>query len=605
MKALPEQFLNILKSKLEKEFVPHLPELIGKDKQKVEQDKKQLSRAFSAFALSKLLNIGVATAAKSVVDDFDDNGIDAIFYDRTAKTLYLVQTKLQEGKLFDETDAIKFRNGVELLLSQKYSQFNINVQTRKAELDNAFDEAEQIQLVVAYVGEGVSVHATTAINGLTKDPEHHEFGRLVQNIIEYGPSCVEADLLSEQSLGVVNDSLYLSKWQHLSGARDTHIGIAKVSDLVELHERHKKALYERNIRYFLGSRDSAVNRSIQETLQSCPQDFFFLNNGVTALADLVDAPQGTKVLKRLRLRGLSVINGAQTISSAAEFVAKYPDCDISEARVLVTIIRADSEGLFGRSVTRARNHQNPVSIGNFASLDPKQELLRRELAYLGFSYHYRPEAMPRNPHTSSSIITIEEAMKSLAIFSPDPRYPFWLKNEVSRFQDTSSSEYKSLFAEHLAGVQLANRVTFFRFVRDVVAANAIAAKGAERLFYKHGPYLIAAVLAKRLRKGMAALELADRPTLERALSAPLDACRQICWEKAEPWVGQGRSVLAFFQNQGNTVRLLETAMAACYELGETEGYKALTMSAHTSEVFPREKLFCFLSSQAPQIGDKK
>jgi hypothetical protein len=599
--AIPTNFLNILKNKLEKDFVPHLPELLDKERPKEDQDKKQLSRAFSGFVIHKMLNVGIADAAKSVVDDFDDNGLDAIHYDSTSKTLFLVQTKLEANKQFDEPDAIRFRNGADLLLGQKYKRFNTNVRNRKDELDDAFDEAERIQLVVAYIGTGFSAHAKAALKELTEDEDHHEVGRLQADIVEYGPDRVQADLLAEQSVGVVNDSLRLSKYQHLGGHRDTHIGVALVSDLVALHQNHPKALYERNIRYFLGSHGSDVNKSIKDTLRTAPDEFFYLNNGVTALADLIEAPQGTKTNKRLRLRGLSIINGAQTISSAAEFVAQNPLCDISNAKVLMTIIKADSEGKFGRSVTRARNHQNPVSTGNFASLDPRQEELRRELAYLGYSYHYRPEAMPRNADSSAKIITIEHAMKSLALFEVDSRYPYWLKNEVARFQNAESNEYKTLFTQTLTGTQLVNKVKFFRFVRDVIADNAAATRGAEGLFYKHGAFVIAAVLAKRCRTRVNDPNVLRQTQINELLSAHLDQCRQTCWDIATPLVGRGRSVLAYFQNQGNTVRMLDSCMAAVYGLEQTETYQAVKRVADKREAFPQEKVFRYLSTQSPQI----
>ena len=601
MPALATNFLNILKDKLEKDFIPHLPELLNKERPKADQDKKQLSRAFSGFVLHKMLNVGIADAAQSVVDDFDDNGLDAIHYEATSKTLYLVQTKFREREQFDEGDAIRFRCGADLLLGQRYDRFNANVQCRKDELDDAFDEAERIQLVVAYIGTGFSAHANAALKELTEDEDHHEVGRLQPDIAEYGPDKVQADLLAEQSVGVVNDSLVLSKWQHIGGHRDTHIGVALVSDLVALHKKHKKALYERNIRYFLGSRESDVNKSIQDTLRTAPDEFFYLNNGVTALADLVEAPQGTKANKRLRLRGLSVINGAQTISSAAEFVAQNPLCDISNAKVLVTIIKADSEGKFGRSVTRARNHQNPVSTGNFASLDPRQEELRRELAYLGYSYHYRPEATPRNAEVSASIITIEQAMKALALFEVDSRYPYWLKNEIVRFQNAESSEYQSLFTQTLTGAQLVNKVKFFRFVRDVLASNAAATGGAEGLFYRHGTFVVAAVLAKRCRTRVNEPDVLKQVQLNALLSAPLDQCRQACWDKARPMVGQGRSVLSYFQNQGSTVRLLDGCMSAIYGLELAEAYQAVKLIADRREAFPQERVFRYLTTQAPQI----
>ncbi|BCB26405.1 hypothetical protein SKTS_12910 [Sulfurimicrobium lacus] len=166
MPALATNFLNILKDKLEKDFIPHLPELLNKERPKADQDKKQLSRAFSGFVLHKMLNVGITDAAKSVVDDFDDNGLDAIHYEATSKTLYLVQTKFREREQFDEGDAIRFRSGADLLLGQRYDRFNANVQCRKDELDDAFDEAERIQLVVAYIGTGFSVHANAALKEL-------------------------------------------------------------------------------------------------------------------------------------------------------------------------------------------------------------------------------------------------------------------------------------------------------------------------------------------------------------------------------------------------------------------------------------------------------
>ena len=53
-----------------------------------------------------------------------------------------------------------------------------------------------------------------------------------------------------------------------------------------LHEQHGKALYERNIRYFLGSSKSDVNKAIKSTPSDRPEEFFYLNNGVTAVCEL-------------------------------------------------------------------------------------------------------------------------------------------------------------------------------------------------------------------------------------------------------------------------------------------------------------------------------
>lgn len=90
---------------------------------------------------------------------------------------------------------------------------------------------------------------------------------------------------------------------------------------------------------------------------------------------------------------------------------------------MLTLIKAPADGPFGKRVTKARNHQNPVQTANFASLDENQERLRQEIAHLGFAYHYRPEASA----TGLQAISLDEALRALASRQDDPRYAVWLK----------------------------------------------------------------------------------------------------------------------------------------------------------------------------------
>ena len=66
-------------------------------------------------------------------------------------------------------------------------------------------------------------------------------------------------------------------------------------------------------------------------------------------------------------------------------------------------------------------------------------------------------------------------------------------------------------------------------------------------------------------------------------------------------VGQGRSVLSYFQNQGSTVRLLDGCMSAIYGLEQAEAYQAVKLIADRREAFPQERVFRYLTTQAPQI----
>ena len=110
---------------------------------------KQLSRAFSAFVLHKLLDIPPQPAAASVVDDVNDKGIDAICYHAPTETLCLLQTKLKESEQFKQEDALPFCEGGRLLLKQDFNAFNANVQVckAKAEIESALQKYGEINSI--------------------------------------------------------------------------------------------------------------------------------------------------------------------------------------------------------------------------------------------------------------------------------------------------------------------------------------------------------------------------------------------------------------------------------------------------------------------------
>lgn len=598
MAALEPHYLAILKTVLATRFVPYLPPLLGKVSA-ADQAAKQLSRAFSAFVLHKLLDITPQAAAASVVDDFNDKGIDAIHYDATTETLYLLQTKLKESEQFKQEDALPFCEGIRLLLKQDFAAFNANVQARKADIESALDSCSHIKLVVPFTGDGISKTASDALQSLLDDEDLDE-ERLVKQVEYYAASEITRDLLAEQAYAQVHADIALQKHEKVEHPRSTYYGVARLGDLVALHQTHGKALYERNIRYFLGSSNSDVNKAIKTTLHEAPGDFFYLNNGVTAVCDLIE-PKATKNgAKKFKVRGLSIINGAQTVASAAEFVRQHPGKNIDDAKVMLTLIKAPADGSFGKRVTKARNHQNPVQTANFASLDENQERLRQEIAHLGFEYHYRPEALATGP----TAITLDEALRALASQQHDPRYAVWLKSEPARLANPDSAEYQALFANTLTGAALVNAVLCHRAIRALVVdyERRAPARSQERLIYRHGIHVITAVMMKRLRNRIGAAAVVDVPAMNALLSQAdtLDQLRQQAFS-----LGQKRLTfegpLAYFRNQSNVTAFLADLMETHFALTADPAIAPLRNIQTAADVYPRKRLLDYLSSRAPQL----
>jgi AIPR protein len=593
--ALDAQYFALLEKALETDFVPHLPPLLDTKRPADEQARKNLSRAFSAFALSSLCGISQAEAGGAVVDDFDDYGIDAVYYHASSETLYLIQGKLKATSTFDLAEALKFCQGIRKLVKLDIDSFNQHVQTRRVEIEDAIAECSHIKLVIAHVGEGISKHAHDAVLEML-GAEDIEDERLENTYEDFDDKRTRAYLLDSKALHKVDETLTIQKCQTVTEPRVTYFGLIKIDDLVALHNKNGIALYERNIRTFLGKK-TPINVAIRETLDSHPELFMHLNNGVTMLADIIEPKDSRSGGKRLKLRGLSVINGAQTIATSALFKSENADKDISRARVLITIIKADSDGEFGKAVTRARNHQNQVDSWNFAALDDEQERLRRELSLLGLQYAYKASAPdftsdPRKIH-------ISEAAYALAMFQLDPRFVYWVKKEPSALLNTDSQQYKQLFGNGLSGLTLANAVRVNRYIQRRMLEEELHSSGQPRLVYKHGNYAVAWTLSKRTLNAVADGKLIDTERLKTELSIPFDELRQISLEEFD---NCARGPLAVSRNLGEALQLLQGIAVRYFGLSSDPVVDHKKKQQKSSQPYPVD-LFSYLVSKAPQIGN--
>lgn len=598
MAALEPQYMTVLKKILAERFVPFLPPLLGATKSSDEQAAKQLSRSFSAFALHKLLDITPKDAADSVVDDFDDKGLDAIYYHAPKETLYLLQTKLKASEQFKQDEAQSFCTGIRLLLKQDFAKFNENIQRRQTEIENALDICSHIKLVIPYTGDGISKAASDALQSLLDD-EGQDEERLHNQVEYYTAVEITRDLLAEQAYQPIHTDIILQEHGKIETPRTTYYGIARLTDLIALHKDEGKGLYARNIRYFLGSSRSDVNKAIKATLRNDSGSFFYLNNGVTAVCDEIKLKgKQNSGFRRFEVSGLSIINGAQTVASATEFVAEHPDCNIDDAKVMFTLIKASADDEFGKKVTKARNHQNRVQRANFASLDKNQERLRQEIALLGFTYHYRPETLTADFQS----ISLDEAFRALASRQNDPRYAVWLKSEPGRLTDPESAEYKALFPASLTGVALVNSVLCYRAIRKLVVGyeQGAPSRSQDKLIYRHGLYVISAVMMKRLRNRISAAVVMTSDEIPGFISDPLDQLRQQTFDLGQQRLTH-KGALAYFRSQGDVVVFLAELMEKHFGLVNNPAMSSLKNIQDANEDYPRQRLFNFMINSAPQI----
>jgi len=176
-----------------------------------------------------------------------------------------------------------------------------------------------------------------------------------------------------------------------------------------------------NIRNYVG--DNKTNKGIRETALDTPGQFFFYNNGISAIASKISVnEQGTGII----CEQLSIINGAQTVRSLNKAYSANA-AKTNDAHVLVRVTETSlgegsSEQSFLGNITRFNNTQNAIKVSDFFSNDVVQSSLAKRfgnLAFAGKKYWYKNKRSGEQ-RKSSIPIGMEEFANTLHAFQFGP-----------------------------------------------------------------------------------------------------------------------------------------------------------------------------------------
>lgn len=163
-------------------------------------------------------------------------------------------------------------------------------------------------------------------------------------------------------------------------------------DVVQIYDQVGDILFKDNVRFGIGEQ-LGVDKAIKDTLKNAPKYFWFRNNGITLLIEEPDTILNNSseiILKQKNEEKIkfSVINGAQTITAAAEYFytmqAKIEEAKIKEgskesilktefenaknAKVILRIIQIQGENMpeEARKISVALNRQKPIKMEDIA-----------------------------------------------------------------------------------------------------------------------------------------------------------------------------------------------------------------------------------------------
>lgn len=180
----------------------------------------------------------------------------------------------------------------------------------------------------------------------------------------------------------------------------------------------RKYIFESNVRDYQGHNN--VNNEIRETLASeTLEDFWWLNNGVTIIAE--DVSQSTS--KQLLIINPEIVNGLQTSNEIYFHFSAHPELIKQETRnVLLRIVVPDDESSRDHIIL-ATNSQTTIPAVALRSTDPIHRQIEMYFKSRGLYYDRRKNYYKNQGKKASEIVSIGFLGQCLmSLFLGKPNY---------------------------------------------------------------------------------------------------------------------------------------------------------------------------------------
>ncbi|MFJ3807903.1 AIPR family protein [Streptomyces sp. NPDC090073] len=500
-----------IRSALLREFQDRISMEDFEKKDLKERETALLSRAVSAKAARMLTDCTSDEAAAGVIDGRDDFGIDCVAFSASGSELWLVQAKWKDKGTagFDTEAALKLVHGLKKLDNRDLDHFNERLQLLADRVHGVLRLPTcKVNLVVALIGDGrlsaethnILEEAAHEFGGLGRTVEYRvldqrDFHRAIREDLEPQPITLKATLdrewyTRETPYKAVIGEVSADQLAHWYGGKDSDQG----------HDKgHGERLYDRNVRQSLGL--TGVNQTMVESILEDPEGFMYRHNGITVQCDRIEQEYHSKRAvgqpTTLTLHNASVVNGAQTVTSAFRAYERDPEA-VAEAYVLVRIISLDGAPVgFGRSITKATNTQNHMERRDFIAIDAVQSEIQKDFRLsLDKEYVFRRGELDPAPESGCSVT---EAATALACMHRDSSLAVRVKGSTNvLWEEGTGGAYTRLFGQQPTAQQIWRAVQIFRLVRDQLTVVRAKLTGRPAAVVDSGSLLVAHLVFQRI-----------------------------------------------------------------------------------------------------------
>ncbi len=338
-------------------------------------------RAFERYCIEQILkdyNLTDDEVSAGHCGDRDDGGVDGIYFfagnklitqevevPEAASTaqLVIVQATHERGG-FKETRMERFDSFVRDLLdyhtpANQISHLNGKVRSLirnfREKYEMMLSSAHSLEVVFHYAARTTEA-PNTKVNNRFKRVERFVKSQLTNAVVSWQPWGCSRLLKKVREEPEQRISIEVSR-QFTTPNGDV-VCLAKLTDFYAFLKgkdgRLRTGILEPNVRDYQGKRNN-VNRDIRTTLEASPvREFWWLNNGITVLAD--ECPINGN---RLTLARPEIVNGLQTSHEVFSFFTEHPNRLDDKRNIIMRIIVPPDEKT-GSLITKATNFQTEV-----------------------------------------------------------------------------------------------------------------------------------------------------------------------------------------------------------------------------------------------------
>ncbi len=355
-----------------------------------------------------------ALAARSLTDGGNDKCLDFIEVDKAGQKIVVAQGYFAD-KIGDKAPAKK---ASDLMIAASWlahgdkdaKTLNDRVRARAVECRAALDaeEIEQVELLYIH-NRPESLNTQEELDTCGKATSRL-FGDYEIQVAckELGLREIEALYRERSSQILVMDAVKIDGRPMgnpiTTGDWDAHLYTVKGSWLRDLFKQHDDRLFSANYRGFLGiSKRKKINSAIKNTAERQPSDFWVYNNGITLLTSAV-----IRDGRSTTLRGVSIINGAQTTGSLGSIDSSI---DLSKVSVMCRVVVCKNPEKI-EEIVKYNNTQNKITTWDQYANDELQGVIRAQFVEMGYEY-----SMKRGFDSVDAAIGIEKAAQPVLAFN--------------------------------------------------------------------------------------------------------------------------------------------------------------------------------------------